>query len=582
MKRSGTGRFLREVPRGGLRFPRAGGPAGVLSVLVAILALPVPGASGRDGPPGSSRTEASGEAARPEAPAPDDALIERWLQELREGLHALLPRARWPSARWGLLAVSMDRGDTLVALEPDLLLAPASNVKLLSSAAAMDLLGPDFRYNTYLLADGEIRDGVLRGDLVLLGTGDPTLGQRVDQEGLHPFVAMARAVRQAGIRRVDGNVVGDATLFSGPERGPGWNPADFNDWFAAPVSALSYTENVVTVRIFPAPGAGARPRVEVEPAGSPLPVVNEARTVGSTPRSSLTLLRRTPADPLRVMGEVRAGAGDIRRVITVDDPPLHAAQGLRRALESEGVAVVGHPVALRDPSRSVVTGARTWAPRFGRPAPVVLAVHRSPPLHEILTVVNRRSHNLYADMVTKTLGRIVDGEGSFDGGARVVERFLVRRVGVPPGQVILADGSGLSRHNRATAGTFVHLLRVMAEDPLGPHYLETLPEAGSSTLRRMRRSPAEGNLRAKTGTIQAVSALSGIVRSADGETVLFSILANDVPNTWAAKDVEDRIGIRLAGVRRPPAGPVTPPAGADAPANGRSSGLPETAGHPPG
>lgn len=510
-----------------------------LAILGALLPLA--------GPQGAEAQVVQG----PVDPAVLPGDLPSWIRGLRDDVESILPRNRWPTARWGILAVSLARGDTLVASDPDALLAPASNVKLLTSAAALDLLGPDFRYTTYILAGGEVVDGVLRGDLILLGTGDPTLSDRPSEGGLPPFASMARQLREQGIRRVDGGVVGDASLFSGPDRGVGWNPTDYNDWFAAPSSALAFTENVVSVRVAPAPGAGARPTVWTEPAGAPVPLVNEARTVAGAPRSPLVMVRRDPADPVRLVGEVGSRRGEIRRTLTVADPALHAATGLRRALEAEGIMVVGHTRTVRDPAESVVVGARTWAPAFGRPAPRVLAYHRSVPMQDILTVVNHRSHNLYADMVARTMGRIQTADGSFDGGSRVVEEFVVRRTGLAAGQLALHDGSGLSRLNRATAGVFVEVLRTMAGDALWPAYLATLPEAGGRSLRRMQRTAAEGNLRAKTGTIQSVSALSGIVHSVDGEPVLFSILANGLPGAWMAKGLEDRIGISLAGVQRP-------------------------------
>ena len=476
--------------------------------------------------------------------------LPSWIRGLRDDVEAILPRDRWPTARWGLLAVSLDRGDTLVAADADEMLAPASNVKLLTSAAALDALDPGFHYTTYLLADGEVVDGVLHGDLILYGTGDPTLDDAPGAGGASPFEEMARELLRRGIRRVNGDLVGDASLFQGPERAPGWNPDDFNDDYAARASALGFTENVLTVEVVPGRTPGSRPLLRLLPEGSQAGLVNEARTVSGPPRP-IRLQRRDPGDPIRVTGEVRAGARGVRRTITVDDPVLHAASGLRAVLQRHGIPVVGHTRAIRDPGASVVTGSRTWAPAFGRSAPEVVATHRSPPLQDILTVVNQRSHNLYADMVSMTVGRVMEGDGSFQGGARATTAFAQRVAGVGD-RMSLVDGSGLSRENRATAGAFISVLQAMSRGPHWSAYLETLPEAGGRSLRRMGRSAADGNLRAKTGTIKNVSALSGIVRSTDGEAVLFSILANGVPNTWQAKDLEDRIGIRLAGSLRPP------------------------------
>lgn len=538
---------MKPVPRR-TRFASPRVPAGILGRLVSrgpvvrpALAAVALAVAVLPGPARSQVVEA------PTDPGVLPAHLPPWIRGLRDDVEAILPRDRWPTARWGLLAVSLDRGDTLVAADSDAMLAPASNVKLLTSAAALDALDPEFRYTTYLLADGEVVDGVLHGDLILFGTGDPTLHER--SGGLGPFDAMAQELRRQGVRRVNGNVVGDASLFRGPERAPGWNPDDFNDDYAARAAALAFTENILTVEVEPGARAGDRPVIRVLPQGASAEMINEVRTVAGSPRS-IRLFRRDPGDPIRVTGEVRAGSRAVRRTITVDDPVLHAASGLRAALQRHGIPVVGHTLENRDPARSRVTGPRIWAPAFGRKAPLVLAAHRSPPLQEILTVVNQRSHNLYADMVSMTVGRVMDGEGSFAGGARAVTAFAQRAAGVGD-RLSLVDGSGLSRDNRATAGAFIAVLQAMSRGPHWSAYLETLPEAGGRSLRRMGRSAADGNLRAKTGTIKNVSALSGIVRSSDGEAVLFSILANGVPNTWQAKDLEDRIGIRLAGTLRP-------------------------------
>ncbi len=218
-------------------------------------------------------------------------------------------------------------------------------------------------------------------------------------------------------------------------------------------------------------------------------------------------------------------------------------------MAARGVNLLGQVRVLRDqdPSPLAAAGPPTAATR----APKILARHDSPPLREILRVVNKESHNLFAEAVLRTLGRVVRGDGSFEGGSRVVEEFLVREVGIPPEEVRVRDGSGLSPANAVSAGGLVQLLAYMSGSPHWGELWETLPEAGvRRELSRMSRSPAAGNLRAKTGTMKGVSALSGQVRTRSGERILFSILSNEVASEYRAKRAEDQLGIRLASFTR--------------------------------
>ncbi len=466
----------------------------------------------------------------------------------------LIQATNWRSSEWGVLAVSLDRGDTLVSMEADRPLAPASNQKLFTSAAALQYLGPDFRFPTYLLTDGTVEDGVLSGNLVLYGTGDPAISDRLLESAASPLRAFARTLEAAGIHTVSGDVIGDGSFFEGPSRHPSWRPSNLDHWYAAPVSSLTFNENVVTLRIRPG-GPGNRPEVRTIPEGADLPLLNTAVSVGGSPASPLQVVRNAPDDSIQVRGQMNIGSGEIWRVLTVSDPAAFAASGLRSVLEEEGIRVSGSARSLNPGEPSRVTGRRLVAPAFGAGDPGSLrtvAVHYSPPVRELLGVVNRRSHNLYAEALLFALGRITLGEGSFAGGSRALENFLVNQVAVPRETLRVEDGSGLSNLNRATPSSFIRLLTHVSTSDYADPFWASLPQAGSRLeLRRMYRSPAAGNLRAKTGTINRVSALSGVVQSRDGEFVLFSILSNDVPSTSAAKRVEDDIGIRLASFSRP-------------------------------
>ena len=457
----------------------------------------------------------------------------------------------WRSARYGVLALSLETGDTLYARGAQELLAPASNMKLLTTAAALRYLGPDFRYQTFLLADGSVEGDRLRGDLVLYGTGDPGLSDQFQESKIAAFEALADSLRAAGIAVVEGDVVGDGSFFTGPLLAEGWDSYDLNDWFVAPASALTFNENVVTLRVRPS-SPGQAPAVHTIPAGADITLDVSAVTARRGTR--IRIRRRDPGEPIRIYGSMTPSSPDVWRQIAVMDPPHLAASVFRAVLLAKGIEVLGGVRSVDTPAASAVTARSLWAPVLApeRRGPRVLARHESPPLLEYLKVMNKKSHNLFAELTLKTLGRVVEGEGSYDAGARVVKHFLADEVQTDTSGLRLLDGSGLSALNRVSPATFVAVLRHMAGTGLWDAYWETLPEAGNPReLRRMYRTPAAGNLRAKTGTIRRVSALSGVVRSANGERIIFSIVANDVPSTSAAKRVEDRIGARLASFERP-------------------------------
>lgn len=420
-----------------------------------------------------------------EYPSPSPWSASAGVAELGRDIRALL-RDAGLSARHGVLVVSLDRGDTLFSLRPDEPLAPASNLKLYSTAAALAHLGPEFRWSTYLLARGDVRDGVLQGDLVLFGTGDPTLdGWRIAGTA-RGMEALADSLRARGVREVAGDLVGDGTFFDADLRAAGWTASDLTAWYGAPVASLIARENLV--------GPGGRP---------------------------------------------------------VGDPVREAAGRFRAALATRGIRVRGETRVERDPARSSTGFHRPAATAGLGPEGRALAAHLSPPLRDVIRVTNHVSHNLYADALLKTVGRVVAGEGSWEGGARALRGWLEREAGADAGVLRVEDGSGLSRLNRVTARATIQLLARMAEGPLAEEYRASLPVAGSERgLRRMAGTAAAGNLRAKTGTIRGVSSLSGYVTTADGERLAFSIIVNDAPDTGRAKRVEDAVGVRLARFRR--------------------------------
>lgn len=472
--------------------------------------------------------------------------------ELANELKSFIDGPGWSSDDWSVMVVSLDGGDTLFAHQPDAPLMPASNMKLFTTAAALHYLGPDYRYATYLAANGPLEQGVVQGDLLVYGTGDPTISARFFESKTAVWEALADSLASIGVQRISGDIVGDASYFEGPGVGEGWQTNYITHSYAAPASALSFNDNIVTLRVKPGPSAGAKPEVTLIPGGEVI-MRNEATTVASG-QTRIRVEREAYDAPIVITGQVRQGDRGVWRAVPVVSPPAFTASMLEEILEARGIAVTGSVRAVTDAAASPITGRSTFAPVLeeGRPVVQTLAVHRSPPLLEILKVINQRSHNLYAESVLRTVGRVATGSGSAQGGEAAV-KSLLQEAGTPGEVLRMDDGSGLSVLDRASAGSIVGLLEYMAEE--SPHwdaYWETLPEAATSRgLRRMQQTAAAGNLRAKTGTIDRVSALSGYVTTQNDERLAFSILSNNVPSTWTAKRIEDRIGARLASLDRP-------------------------------
>ena len=473
------------------------------------------------------------------------------VSELQADLSQMLDAYSWKDARWGVLVVSLDQSDTLFSESPDSALSPASNLKLLTTAAALRILGPDFRFQTYLLSDSNIANDVLEGDLVLYGTGDPGISDLFFQEREDVLELLADQLEEAGVRTVTGDLVADASHLPGPLRPYSWDPEDLNDHFAAPISALSFNENVVSFRVTPSDRSGPRPEVHTIPENAGLDVHNLAITSPRGTRPHLSILREYPLDPIRIEGGIVLGARDAWRQMTVPSPPHFAASVFRNVLLERGIRILGNIRVVESPDKSVLTGI-TSPTHHERPRVRILAKHTSPPLSEYISVINKRSNNLFAELVFRTMGRTQEGLGSPEASARAVSAALTE-IGVPMEGVVQLDGSGLAAGNRTSASTFVSVLQRMAETETWNHYWASLPQAGTRReLRRMYQTAAAGNLRAKTGTIEGVSALSGIVRSRDHERLAFSILLNGTPSTTRAKRVENLVGARLAEFVRSP------------------------------
>ncbi len=433
-----------------------------------------------------------------------------------------------------MLVVSLSRGDTLFGRAPDQPMVPASTMKLWSSALALDQLGPDHRFSTDILRDGEVgEDGLLRGPLYLRGGGDPAFSNRyVRGTPDAPVRELARLVASTGIRRVHGDIVGDASAFESRTIPEGWKTTYLGASYAARVSALSLDENVVWVAVTPTvSGQGAT--VVLEPSSSGVPMGGRVRTTGGGGAS--VMARRNTDGSITVGGSIGARAGTRRYGLVVEDPARFTAGAFRDALLREGIAVDG-------------------AIRMGRtPANAVrVASHLSPPLEKLVSDMNRESINHFAELIFRNAARDAHptAPGSAESGNLLVQEML-RKSGAPAGSAFASDGSGLSTLDRISGRAMVHLLAFAHRAPWGSALHASLPVAGESELlrNRMRGSPAAGNLHAKTGTTNEVIGLAGYVTSANGEVIAFSFIYNG-SDRGSARSTIDRMGIEMAAFMR--------------------------------
>lgn len=427
----------------------------------------------------------------------------------------------------GVLVESLRDGRTIYSRNADKIFMPGSNMKLLTTAAALDALGPGCRFRTRFYFNGRASDHVWRGDLYIKGGGDPTLRS----EHLEEF---ARSLRRLGARRIDGAVVADDTWFRGERLGSGWGWDDEQWYYAAPIGALSLNGNSVQVFVMGARRAGSPPVVRIVPPTSVFVVRNQAVTVGSG-EARLSVTRPHGASVILVRGTVPCGYRSETPVerISVPDPALYAATSLMEALGRAGIAVRDRPKA----------GA---TPKTAR----LLHTHVSPPLSEILALVNKRSDNTMAEVLFRTLAAGPGGAATED-EARAAETAFLKKAGGDPEAALIADGSGLSRRNYISPANIIAVLRYMYGRRDFGAFVDSLPVAGrDGTLKsRMKGTIAEGNVRAKTGYLAQASSLSGYLTTSSGEPLVFSILMNNhtCPNTQT-KAAQDRICDLLRGL----------------------------------
>jgi D-alanyl-D-alanine carboxypeptidase/D-alanyl-D-alanine-endopeptidase (penicillin-binding protein 4) len=441
-------------------------------------------------------------------------------------------------AAWGIAIQSLDRPERLFALNPATLLVPASVAKLVSVATAADAVGWDYRYTTTLRATGPIVDGTLQGDLLVVGSGDPSIGGRAGDD-LSTWVEELKA---AGIRRIEGRIIGDDDLVEEPRPQLGWAWDDLGYTTGALFGALNLAENRTTVTIAPGLSAGAPATVTVDPR-LVFRVVSNRVITGLAGSQQLLWPEQRPGEPaLTIAGSIPATAPPAVLAVAVGNPTLWFASAFKGRLIRDGIEVTGEAIDIDDvmpaPARDLAT---------------VIYTHRSRPLSEITQPLLKDSVNLYAEALMR-LNAAPDVLPTNDAALEGLRKRL-DGWGVSNMSYQLVDGSGLSRRDAISAEAVMAVLERMADPSATSAFVTGLPIAGvdGSLSTRMKGTPAEGNVRAKTGTMSNIRTLAGYVTTRDGERLAFVILINNFEGTGAtANDALDAIAIRLASFSRKP------------------------------
>jgi D-alanyl-D-alanine carboxypeptidase/D-alanyl-D-alanine-endopeptidase (penicillin-binding protein 4) len=436
---------------------------------------------------------------------------------LRSQLQSLFSAPTVSHAQWGVNVYSLRNAETLYSLNAGQFMVPASNQKILTTAVAAERLGWDFRFTTRVLATGPLDDdGTILGDVVVVGNGDPTINPR-HPERWRAFDEWAAALRARGVKIINGSLIGDDNAFAEPGWGVGWAWDNLQYGYGAPPSALQYNENQVEVMIGPGMSADTRAIISTSPYGSGLVVDYDVSTIASGEETRIDIARIPGTAFLRVRGQIAEGAKPVTLTASVDNPTRFYLAALREALARYGIFVAGGIADVDDLRAPPVLDAATE-----------LLVDRSPPLTEIIDVTMKWSRNIYAETLLLATAQPGEPATGISGLEQMSE--TLGTWGVVPDVYLSRDGSGLSRYNYVTADALTRLLTYLLNDAKHAEpFQSALPVAGvsGSLAARMKGTPAEGRVFAKTGTLSNVRTLSGYATTLDGDTIVFSMMANN-------------------------------------------------------
>lgn len=462
-------------------------------------------------------------------------------RQLIKKIDAWFNDPKFENAFWGVVIESLDTGKVWYERNPNKLFVPASNQKIITTASALEELGPDFKFTTTLSYSGKITTPTLEGNLIVWSNGEPTMYDRLQKDSCEVFRYWAAVLKQHGITHIKGNIIGDDNAFDEERFGHGWSFYYLDIWYAAEISALQLNENTLDIKITPAIYDDIKPIIEPNLKSSYYQIINNLTTI-NTGKNSVIVSRDFDKNDIVVSGKVVAGGKPFTRTPSISNPTLFYVTVLKETLESEGIRVDGEPVDCDNISN--------WE-ELNKDL-VLIDTHHSPPLSEIIKQLMKRSQNLYAETLVRVLGWKETGLGTFNDGRKVVQRRM-SNFGISPDKYKYSDGSGLSRYNLISPRQITEILKGMKKSPNWQFWYDSMPIGGvDGTLEyRMRGTPAENNVHAKTGTVDNVRGLSGYVKTANGENIVFSFLVNaHLQETNDTNVITDNVLALIAGFKK--------------------------------
>lgn len=467
------------------------------------------------------------------------------IEELQLDIKGILDNPDFANAMIGVCIQSIESGEFLFKKNNTKNFIPASTLKLFTTGTGLEYLGEDFRFSTKLFLDGNINDnGEFVGNIIIKGNADPSLSKTYNIEPQKILESWVAVLDSLNITSIKGNILGDANYLDDVNYAPGWSWDDLSSAYSAQISALSFNDNVIDLKITQGDSIGSPAVVSVYPDNSYVRVLNYINTSGSQIPEEVIVFKEPSSNILELYGAINydsVSSHVIHKSVTVDNPVLFFLNQFQLALEKRNIRFRG---ALLD--------VNNWNEKLDYSAMQLIARHDSPKLKEIIKVINKKSSNINAELLLKTIGREFRGFGSTTNGLDCVQDFL-RKKGVAVANSSLVDGSGLSRLNIVSPKYIVNFLSAMYRSRHKQTFLASLakPNKDGTLANRLKMTLAEKKVQAKTGSMNHISNIAGYVTTRDGEVLAFAVMINNytVPRSLA-ENLQDLILMRLAGFSR--------------------------------